>query len=70
MEATIFVYNAGGRLVAEYSTAQGDAQQVSYLTTDHLGSWRVITNESGAVTSRNDFAPFADETLTPQRMWV
>jgi uncharacterized protein RhaS with RHS repeats len=42
-------------------------QQVSYLTTDHLGSPRAITNENGAVTSRKDFAAFGDEVATPQR---
>jgi hypothetical protein len=67
METTVFVYNAGGRLVAEYSTALAETQQVSYLTTDHLGSPRAITNENGAVTSRKDFAAFGDEVATPQR---
>lgn len=42
-------------------------QQVSVLTQDHLGSPRVITNEAGAVTSRQDFSAFGDETLTVQR---
>ncbi|MGB7068400.1 MAG: hypothetical protein WBD22_02810, partial [Pyrinomonadaceae bacterium] len=36
-ETTIFVYNASGQLVAEYSTALAQTQQVSYLTNDHLG---------------------------------
>ncbi len=42
-ETTIFVYDGGGQLVAEYSTALSQTQQVSYLTTDHLGSPRIIT---------------------------
>src|SRR5690606_18434787 len=46
-ELTIFVYNAGGQLVAEYSSQISSTPQVSYLTTDHLGSPRVITNENG-----------------------
>lgn len=37
-ETTVFVYNGGGTLTAEYSTARSPTQQVSYLTTDHLGS--------------------------------
>ena len=68
-EVTIFVYNAGGQLVAEYSTQIETANaQVSYLTTDHLGSSRIITGEHGAVSSRKDFAPFGEETVTEQRI--
>ncbi|MBK8149054.1 MAG: RHS repeat-associated core domain-containing protein [Acidobacteria bacterium] len=37
------------------------------MTTDHLGSPRLITNQNGAVTKRQDFAAFGDETLTAQR---
>jgi YD repeat-containing protein len=55
-ETTIFVYNAGGKLVAEYSTQLATAPQVSYLTADHLGSPRVITDQNGAVTTRKDYA--------------
>ena len=42
-------------------------QRVSYLTTDHLGSPRIITDQSGAVVSRKDFAAYGDEVVTPQR---
>jgi len=66
-ETTVFVYNASGQLVAEYSTQIAQTPQVSYLTTDHLGSPRVITNENGAVTKRQDYAAFGDETFTAQR---
>lgn len=66
-ETVIFVYNAGGKLVAEYSTALAQTPQVSYLTADHLGSARVITDRNGAVTKRQDYAAFGDETLTSQR---
>ncbi|MFN0140053.1 MAG: BPSL0067 family protein [Pyrinomonadaceae bacterium] len=66
-ETTIFVYSGGGKLVAEYSTALAPTQQVSYLTTDHLGSPRVITNENGIVTNRKDFSAFGEETVTAQR---
>lgn len=68
-ETTIFVYDASGKMVAEYSTivaSQQDAQ-VSYLTNDHLGSPRIITDETGAVTSRRDFMPFGEEVFTVQR---
>jgi RHS repeat-associated protein len=66
-ETVIFVYNGGGKLVAEYSTQLAATQQVSYLTADHLGSARVITNEIGQVKKRQDYAAFGDEIVTSQR---
>ena len=62
-ETTIFVYDASGKMVAEYSTivaSQQDAK-VSYLTNDHLGSPRITTNANGQVISRRDFQPFGEE---------
>ncbi len=52
-ETTVFVYDGGGMLVAEYSTQTQTPQDAttSYLTTDHLGSPRVITDRSGNVIS-------------------
>lgn len=66
-ETTVFVYNAGGKLVAEYSTQLATTPQVSYMTQDHLGSPRVITNENGAVTQRKDYAAFGEQTFTTNR---
>ena len=48
-ETTIFVYDASGVLIAEYSGEVASEPRVSYLTTDHLGSPRLTTNERGAV---------------------
>jgi RHS repeat-associated protein len=65
-ETTLFVYDASGKMVAEYSTIvtpQSEAK-VSYLTTDHLGSPRIITDQNGQVTSRRDFHPFGEEIGT------
>jgi RHS repeat-associated protein len=62
-ETTVFVYAASGKLVAEYSTLvtpQQDAK-VSYLTTDHLGSPRINTDQNGAVRARHDYQPFGEE---------
>lgn len=62
-EITIFVYDADGKMVAEYSTIvepQATAK-ISYLTNDHLGSPRIITDQNGAVVSRRDFLPFGEE---------
>jgi len=53
--------------VAEYSTQLASTQQVSYLTTDHLGSPRVTTDQNGVVTNRKDFSAFGEETLSAQR---
>jgi RHS repeat-associated protein len=67
LETTIFVYNGGGQLVAEYSTQQSATPQVSYLTQDHLGSPRIITDNTGKVIARKDFNAFGDETNSAQR---
>ena len=56
------MYDAGGALAAEYSTlALPTNPTTSYLTTDHLGSPRVITDTNGQVISRRDFMPFGEE---------
>lgn len=61
-ETTVFVYDAGGALAAEYSTqAPPSDPKTAYLTTDHLGSPRVITDQTGQVTARRDFMPFGEE---------
>lgn len=69
-EATIFVYDASGQLSAEYSTTVTPAEQakVSYLTTDHLGSPRIITDQNGAVISRKDFTAFGENVTSDQRI--
>jgi RHS repeat-associated protein len=67
-ETTVFVYNASGQLVAEYSTQTSSTPQVSYLTTDHLGSTRRVTDQLGAVKDRKDFGAFGDETATAARV--
>ena len=66
-EVTVFVYNASGQLVAEYSTEISQAPKVSYTTADHLGSPRILTDENGATISRRDFHPFGEEVFTSQR---
>ena len=48
-ETTIFVYDASGVVIAEYSGEAAAEPRVSYLTTDHLGSPRVVTDKRGAV---------------------
>jgi len=60
---TVFVYDAAGQLVAEYSDGVQPASTggTSYLTQDHLGSTRVVTGQDKAVKSRHDFLPFGQE---------
>jgi RHS repeat-associated protein len=58
---TIFVYNLIGQLIAEYTTAQQSNSGVSYLTSDPLGTPRVITDGNGNVESRHDYLPFGEE---------
>ena len=65
---TIFVYNAGGQLIAEYTSPdQISTAGLSYLTSDHLGSTRVVTDINGNVKSRHDYLPFGEEIGTDHR---
>ena len=61
----MFVYDGSGTLVAEYTALTGNdpapAPQVSYLTQDHLGSPRVVTNQNGEVIKRTDWMAFGEE---------
>lgn len=61
---TIYVYNVSGELIAEYNNSGQPpvgGGGTSYLTIDHLGSTRVVTNSSGGVKSRHDYMPFGEE---------
>jgi len=68
-ETTVFVYDASGKLVAEYSTSVVPVQdaKVNYLTSDHLGSPRINTDATGGVIARHDYHPFGEEIFTAQR---
>ncbi|MBZ5498066.1 MAG: hypothetical protein LAP85_16830 [Acidobacteriia bacterium] len=58
---TWFVYDALGRLAAEYSTQMLESAGTTYIMQDHLGSTRVTTNETGGVIARYDYLPFGEE---------
>ncbi len=62
-ETIVFVYNAAGQMVAEYSYTAGSLPnvKVSYLTADHLSSTRVVTNGTGAVVARHDYMAYGEE---------
>ena len=64
-ETTVFVYDALGKLVAEYSTivAPTNDAKVAYLTNDHLGSPRINTDATGTITARQDYRPFGEEII-------
>jgi RHS repeat-associated protein len=73
---TIFIYDASSKLVAEYSpepdeiAVEGEPHvyRVNYMTTDHLGSPRIVTDQDGAVVSRKDFGAFGDPVYSAQRV--
>jgi RHS repeat-associated protein len=61
---TIYVYDARGQMVVEYSNATPgnvDTDGTSYLTSDTLGTPRVITGSGGQVKARHDYLPFGEE---------
>jgi len=62
-ETTVFVYDAGGKLIGEYSTEvqTGSSAKTVYTTNDHLGSPRINTDATGQVISRHDYHPFGEE---------
>jgi len=60
--STTYVYDAGGQLAAEYSTASPPVLCTTcWFTADHLGSTRLMTDSSGVVQRRYDFLPFGEE---------
>ena len=63
-ETLVFVYNVGGQLVAEYTTSTPENNGTSYLTSDTLGSPRVITKADGSVRARHDYLPFGEELFS------
>jgi RHS repeat-associated protein len=60
--STVYVYDAMGQLAAEYGASAGDDPNCTpcYLTRDHLGSTRLVTDATGAVR-RYDYLPFGGE---------
>jgi RHS repeat-associated protein len=60
---TVYVYDAGGQLAAEYATAPPAASGMRYLTADHLGTTRAIADESGKLVECHDYYPFGEEVM-------
>jgi RHS repeat-associated protein len=65
---TTYVYDAFGQLSAEYSTGAAVTVGRRFLTVDHLGSTRVVTDEGSAATvvERRDYFPFGEEIPSTQ----
>jgi YD repeat-containing protein len=60
--ATTYVYDAFGRLAAEYGSGTAISLCATcYLSTDHLGSTRLVTDQYASVVARHDYAPFGQE---------
>jgi len=61
---TVFVYDAFGKLIAEYTSstqAPPGGGGTSYFTSDHLGSTRMLTDGNGTIKSRHDYMPYGEE---------
>ena len=61
-ETTYYLYDAFGQLSAEYATALPAADCATcYLSTDQLGSTRLVTDAGQNVIARHDYLPFGEE---------
>ncbi len=58
---TQYVYDAGGEVAAEYSSSAPPDAGTLYLTTDPLGTSRMVTTGTGFVIGYHDHLPFGEE---------
>jgi hypothetical protein len=59
---TNYIFEAFGRLAAEYSSAQIYSPCTTcYLSYDHLGSIRIVMDASANVIARHDYLAFGEE---------
>lgn len=61
---TVYLYGVDGALAAEYSTAANPLSGTRYVTSDHLGSTRLVTTAAGVADKSFDYLPFGDELLS------
>jgi RHS repeat-associated protein len=62
---TLYVYDAFGKLAAEYGAEKTNADCTTcYFTTDALGSTRLVTDQNGNAKARFDYLPFGQELGT------
>lgn len=57
---TYYVYDGEGQLAAEYGVSDPMLCTVCYITSDALGSTRLMTDGTGTVKQRTDHLPFGD----------
>ena len=57
----MFVHDAFGNLAAEYNPPVAAACMTCYLSWDHLGSTRMVTDAGGNIVARHDYLPFGVE---------
>jgi YD repeat-containing protein len=55
------VYDAGGKLVAEYGQSSTSEGGVKYVFQDWQGSVRAVTNRAGFIDARMDYRAFGEE---------
>ncbi len=53
----------GGQVVAIENATAGAPCQTCYLSYDHLGSVRMVTDQNAAIIARHDYLPFGEEIL-------
>ncbi|HXE13522.1 MAG TPA: RHS repeat-associated core domain-containing protein, partial [Bryobacteraceae bacterium] len=61
---TTYVHDIFGKLIAEYSTnppAPTPPCHTCYISTDHLGSTRLVTGDNASIVARHDYVPFGEE---------
>lgn len=59
-ETAVYVYDAFGKLAAEYGTGPGSTG-TRYFTLDQVGSTRLETDRQGQPVRCSDYAPFGEE---------
>ncbi len=60
----VYVYDATGLLAAEYTNLPSYSSPCvtpCYLTHDHLGSLRMVTDQASNLIARHDYLPFGEE---------
>jgi len=62
---TAYVYDAFGNPAAEYSSAATSLPVCAtcYLSWDHIGSTRLVTDQNATPVARHDFLPFGGEII-------
>lgn len=60
--STVYVYDAFGRVVAEYGE-EGPVTDTQFVTEDHLGSTRLVTVGGGVERMCYDYEPFGQQLL-------